>query len=258
MAGFFDTLFGGGAEQEAADKNRQLLATYGPQAQGYLTDAYGTGTTAINQAVGAYQPLAALGTQYNKAGALNLDALGVNGPQGNANATAAFQAGPGYQFQFDQGMDALNRRRAAGGMLNSGNADIDAIKFGQGTANQEYQNWLKNLQASGQMGLQATGAAAAGQAGQYDTLAQLAQTYGQNQSGVAGNVLSGNMDANKLQAAGEAAGAKNLLGAGLSLASLGMGAFGGSGGLGSFLGGLGGGGTASTMQVGNQSFPRFT
>lgn len=28
MAGFFDTLFGGGAEREAADKNRQALSGY--------------------------------------------------------------------------------------------------------------------------------------------------------------------------------------------------------------------------------------
>jgi hypothetical protein len=239
MAGFFDTLFAGGAETEAADKNRGLLAQYGPQAQGYLTSAYDTGRTDVGKGVEAYQPLANLGAQYSKAGTLNLDALGVNGPGGNARATSAFQAGPGYQFQFDQGMDALSRRRAAGGMLNSGNADIDAIKFGQGTANQEYQNWLKNLQQSAGMGLQATGTAAAGQAGQYDTLAQLAQTYGQNQTGVAGNVLSGNMDANKLQAAGEAAGAKNLLGAGMAVGSMALGL---PPGMGTSLGGGGGGG----------------
>jgi hypothetical protein len=237
MAGFFDTLFGGGAEKEAADKNRAALASYKPEALGYLQQGYDTGRGDINQAIGAYQPLADLGGMYNRSGSLYSNALGVNGPQGNAAATAAFQAGPGYQFQFDQGMDALNRRRAAGGMLNSGNADVDAIKFGQGTANQEYQNWLKNLQTGGQMGLQATGAAAQGQGQGYTNLANLAQQYGLNQTGVTGNVLSGTMDANKLQAAGEAAGAKNLLGAGVSLLSLG--ASGAGGGLGSsLLGGL--------------------
>ena len=36
MAGFFDTLFGGGAEKEAADANRALIAGYQPQALGAL------------------------------------------------------------------------------------------------------------------------------------------------------------------------------------------------------------------------------
>jgi hypothetical protein len=134
--GFLGTLFGGEAEADAANKNRQLYQGYGNTGQQYLKDTYGQGRSDLGQAVGAFSPLAALGQQYNQAGTLNLDALGVNGPEGNARATGAFQAGPGYQFAFDQGMDALNRRRAAGGMLNSGNADVDAIRFGQGTANQ--------------------------------------------------------------------------------------------------------------------------
>jgi hypothetical protein len=203
---------------------------------GFLKEGYETGRGDINQAIGAYAPLATLGAGYNKAGSLYNDALGVNGPQGNAAATSAFQAGPGYGFAFDQGMDALNRRRSAGGMLNSGNADIDAIKFGQGTANQEYQNWLANLQKSGAMGLAATQGAAQGQGQGYTNLANLAQQYGLNQTGISGNVLSANMDANKLEAAGKAAGAKNLWGAGQSLLSLGMGAMGG--GLGGALGGV--------------------
>src|SRR5258706_16130441 len=48
MAGFFSTLFGGGAETDAANKDRALLAQYGPQAQGYLTQGYNTGSTNIN------------------------------------------------------------------------------------------------------------------------------------------------------------------------------------------------------------------
>lgn len=220
MAGFLDTLFGGGAEAEAAEKNRALYNTYQGKGEGYLSNAYTQGRTDLGGALGAYTPLAALGTNYNKAGALNLDALGVNGPEGNARATSAFQTGPGYGFAFDQGMDALNRRRAAGGMLNSGNADIDAIRFGQGTANQEFQNWLKNLQGSAGMGLQATMGAAAGQAGAYGSLADLANQYGQNQTNLLGQSTSGMAGANTMEAAGKAAGAKNILSAGLGLGSM--------------------------------------
>jgi hypothetical protein len=236
MAGFFDTLFGGGAEKEAADKNRAALGVYGPEAQNYLTTGYNTGVGNINQAIGAYTPLSDLAKKYSGASDLYLGALGANGPAGTAAAQGAFQNAPGYTGAVTAGLDAINRRRGVMGMENSGNADIDAQTFGQNLQNQQYNNWLQNLAGAGQTGVNATQAAAQGQGTGYTNLANLAGTYAQNQTGVAGNVLSGNVNANNLQAAGEAAGAKNLLGAGLSLATLAMG---GSGGLGSMLGGLG-------------------
>ena len=145
-------------------------------------------------------------------------------------AQQAFQTTPGYALSQAAGEDAINRQRGATGMYNSGNAGEDLLKFGQNNLYQtQYPPWMAGLQGAGQLGVQATGAAATG-AGALDTsLANLAQTYGQNQTGVAGNVLSGDINANNLQAAGEAAGAKNLLGAGLSLATLAMGGMGGGG-----------------------------
>jgi hypothetical protein len=238
MAGFFDTLFGGGAEQEAADKNRALTAQYGTQAQDYLTQGYNTGTGNLNQAIGAYQPLADLGKQYGSATQTALGALGVLDPQSNAIASAKFQNAPGYGQAITAGLDAINRRRAVQGMDASGNADIDAQTFGQNLQNTQYNTWLQNLLSAGQTGVQATGAAATGQAAGYGSLANLAQTYAGNQTGVAGNVLSGNVNANDLEAAGKAAGAKNLLGAGLSLATL---------ALGGPMGGMLGGGLAGSL-----------
>jgi hypothetical protein len=257
MAGFFDTLFSGGAEKEAADRNRALTAQYGTQAQDYLKTGYNTGVGNLNQAIDAYKPLSELAGQYNKGGSLYLDALGVNGPGGNANATGAFQAGPGYQFALDQGLDAVNRRRAAGGMFDSGNADIDTLKFAQGLGNQEYQNWLTRLQGAGQTGVGLAGTVAGGQAQGYGNLANLANKYATDQTGVAGNQLSSNVNSSNLQAQGEASGAKNLLGAGLSLASLAMGVPGMGGGLGSILGGGAGavpGAVGATSVGGSQGF----
>lgn len=240
MAGFFDTLFGGGAEREAADKNRALTNQYGVDAQGYLKTGYDTGVTNLNKAVGAYDPLSSLATKYNAGGDLYLDALGVNGSAGNARATGAFQNAPGYTGAVDAGLDILNRRRAGQGMGASGNADIDALTFGQNLQNQQYNTWLQNLQGAGQTGVGLAGAVAGGQASGYGALSNLAQQYAGNQVGVAGNVLSGNTSANNLQAQGEASGAKNLLGAGLSLGSLALSAGTGGGfGLGSLL--MGGG-----------------
>jgi hypothetical protein len=257
MAGFFDTLFGGGAEKEAAEKNRALTGAYGTEAQGYLKTGYDTGVSNLNKAIGAYDPLATLAGKYNAAGDTYLGALGVGTPEQIAASRAAFTNAPGYEQGITAGLDVLNRRRAGQGMAASGNADIDALTFGQNLQNQQYNTWLQNLQGAGQTGVGLAGATAAGQAGGYGSLASLAERLASNQTGVAGNVLGGNVNANNLQAAGEAAGAKNLLGAGLSLGSLALGGFGG-GGLGGLLSGLGGGGTAGTMQVGSQFFPKFS
>ena len=48
---------------------------------------------------------------------------------------------PGYQFQFNQGMQALERSQAATGSLNSGQAQTSAIQFGQGLAETSFNNW---------------------------------------------------------------------------------------------------------------------
>jgi hypothetical protein len=249
MAGFFDTLFSGGAEKEAAQKDIAAAQGYQGQALPALQQGYQTGTTALNQGIGAYNPLVQLGAQYSSVAPTLTGALGVGTPDQVAAAQSAFKADPGYQFALDQQLQAVQRGMAGGGMNASGNL-LDALqKNAAGYASQDYQNWIKNLAGVGQMGLGATQAGAAGQAGGYTNLASLANEYAQNQANVYGNVEGATIGANNLQAAGEAAGAKNLLGAGLSLATLGLGGspFGGSlmGGTGS-AGGTGGYSLANT------------
>lgn len=68
-----------------------------------------------------------------------------------------FQATPGYQFQFDQGTAAVNALAGARGGLNSGRTLQDLTTFGQGIANQEYNNYLNRL-----TGMSGSGQAAAG------------------------------------------------------------------------------------------------
>jgi hypothetical protein len=254
MAGFFDTLFGGGAEREAADKNRALTTQYGTQAQDYLTGGYTTGTTDLNKAIGAYQPLSDLAAKYGKGTDLYLGALGVNGPEAARAAQSQFTTTPGYALSQAAGEEAVNRARANMGMQLSGNTLQDLQTFGQNNLYQtQYQPWMTGLSGINQNALTATAGAAQGQAAGYGSLANLAQQYGLNQTGVAGNVLSGNVNANNLEAAGQAAGAKNLLGAGLSLATLAMGApmIGGGSmlgqGLGNALGGTYGGSAAQPL-----------
>lgn len=241
MAGFFDTLFGGGAEREAADKNRALYSQYGQLGQGYLDSGFAGSQGALGSAKADYAPLSALASKFGGATDLYLNALGVNGAAGNAAAQSAFTSSPGYNWQLDQGLGALNRRRAAGGMLNSGNADIDALQFGQGLAKQDYNGWLSNLAGLNNNALSATAGAASGMAGADMGLANLYQSDASNRVGLQGNITSGNAGANQLQAQGEATGAKNLLGGLLGGASILAGNVGGMGGLngigGAFMGG---------------------
>jgi hypothetical protein len=220
MADFLSTLFGGGAEADAANANRAALGQFQTGANANLAQGYGTSTGYLNQQVGAYTPLQQLGGQYNQAGNLYLGALGAGGPQGTAAAQAAFQNAPGYQGAVTAGLDAINRRRGTSGMYNSGNADQDAQTFGQNLQNQQYNTWLQALGQAGQTGVGATTNAATGQATGYGNLAGLATNYSTNLNNVLSNVTSGNIAANNQQFAGQAQGAQNILGAGLSLASL--------------------------------------
>lgn len=103
----------------------QNLSQSGQNAIGFLNNIYG-------------QPLTQTAGMYG-------NALGLGGPGGTAAAQAAFQTGPGYQFQLEQGLDAINRSANAAGMGASGNMLREAQTFGQGLASQEYNNWLNNL-----------------------------------------------------------------------------------------------------------------
>lgn len=97
-----------------------------------------------------------------------------------AAASAALGQTPGYQFSFDQGLQALNRRRAAGGMLNSGNADADAISFGSGLASQTLGQERQALLPL--LGLYSQGAQ--GQAGTLGSLAGLSTDYSTNRASI--------------------------------------------------------------------------
>lgn len=234
---FLGDLFGGGAEKRAAEKNRALANSYQQQGTGYLNSGYDTARGDLNNALGAYTPLSELAKKYTGGTDMLLNALGINGASGNAAASAAFQNNPGYQSGLTAGLDAINRRRAAAGMLDSGNADQDAQTFGQNLQNQQYNNWLSSLGGINNNALQATTGAAQGQAGVYGGLGTLATNNASDLTNLLGGTTSANMSANNQQAQGEAAGAKNLLGLGTSLLGLGTGGGGTVGG--SLLSGLG-------------------
>lgn len=78
----------------------------------------------------------------------------------------------GYQFDLEQGNQAVNRSAAAKGMLNSGNVLAELAKFGQGLASKEYGNQLNYLN----QGIQSTDASA----NTFGNLIKNAQDFGVN------------------------------------------------------------------------------
>ena len=118
------------------ESGRQAAAPFFGQAGQDLQQGFGQSGDLLNQVY--TQPL------QSTAG-MSANALGLNGAGGNAAATAAFQASPGYEFQLGQGLDAINRTANAAGMGASGNMLREAQTYGAGLANQEYNNWLRNV-----------------------------------------------------------------------------------------------------------------
>ena len=182
--GIFDA-FTGAPAKKAAAQNRGLINANQQAATGYLDTGKTEGLGFLNQGqdIGqgflgqiptAFAPLGNLGTKYGQATSMLQNSLGLGGAEGNAAAQGAFQAGPGYQWQLGQGMEALGRKRAGGNSYNSGNADIDFLTYGQGMANQSWGDWQKNLAQFINPELQATGTAAAGVAGGLGQQATLA------------------------------------------------------------------------------------
>lgn len=142
MASIFD-LFDNNNAQAAA--NAQITGITAGQTQ--ANTALNTGlTTATNTATAGGAPtITNLATDQTGQSAY-ADALGLNGPAGNAAAVQNFQTGPGYQFQLNQGTQNVLRNQAATGNLASGATDVDLQTLGQGQANQSWQQYLAGLQ----------------------------------------------------------------------------------------------------------------
>lgn len=224
-------IFTGDPAKDAAAKNTALLQANQTAGTNTLQQGQTSALGSLDAAAGAYQPLAA---KYGAATTLGLDALGVNGAAGNTAAVDAFHAGPGYNYAVDQSLEGVNRKAAATGVLAGGNT-LAALSDRAGSmADQEYNNWVTNLNGYVSPELQAAGGIAnadTNKAGVYTGTANSIANLGTNTT----NGITGQ---NTQAANAEMAGSGNLWGLGLNLAKLGVGAA--TGGT-SLLGGLGGG-----------------
>lgn len=172
----------------------QAQTQYGQQQAGglaALSSAYDTGQGALNQ--GAQQAQSYLDPYAQAGGAaqsMYTNALGLNGAAGNAAATGAFQAGPGYEWQVNQATDAAARNANKLGMAYSGNT-VDAItRLGSNLANQEWGSYLDRLNSQAGMGAQVAGQQSSIANGLGQGLASLGQTYGQNTASMYGKGAS--------------------------------------------------------------------
>lgn len=218
-------VFTGGSAKDAAAANSARLDQLKTEGMGYLNTGKKGALGAIDTAKGYFSPLTDLATKYGKGTDLYLNSLGVNGPQGNEAAVNAFQAGPGFNFALNTGLDALDRRAASRGMLASGNTNLDTLGFANGLANQEYGNWQNRL--AGLPTLQATGMASTGLAGLEAGKAPVYTNDAAQRVALASGVTGG-LNSQATQAANaEMAGSGNLWNFGLNLAKLGTGFLGG-------------------------------
>lgn len=230
ILGFLGDLLGlnsGDPTIDAANKNRDVIGTYNTTANNLIDTGSQQAGGYLDQILSQYAPLASDATAK---GQLYADALGVNGADGNARATAAYQTSPGYQFQLDQGLQALDRGAAAHGSLQSGQSDLDYLKYSQGLANQDYGSWLSNLGSSGDI----LGAGLTGNSTALSNLANLASNTASQKTDIAGQVASGYTGANNQQASGESANKQGLANLGGTLLG-GLGSFMGYGGFGNSL-----------------------
>ncbi len=126
-------------------------------------------TSGMQSAQNELKPYSETGLQANTAlqNQLSSGALGGNFTPGDLTQD------PGYQFKLTQGEQALGRKQAAGGNYYSGQALKEAQQFGQGLADQTYNDaynrWLQQQQNTYNIlsGQQKVGYDAGGNIGKY-------------------------------------------------------------------------------------------
>jgi hypothetical protein len=208
--GLFD-IFSSAPQEQAAAAQQAALQRGQQQGTDLLNQGLNLGTQSYTAGISPF--LANLGTTQQGQTAY-ANATGVNGPQGNAQAVANFQGNPGYQYQLDQATQNYMRNQASTGALGSGNTAAGITGLASNLANQNWGQYVQNLQPF----IGASTANAGGALQGYSGLAgQQASNLGQQASMAYGtNVGIGNAQAAAALAPQQAA--QNLWNFGLNAA----------------------------------------
>lgn len=115
-----------------------------------------------------------------QANAMLANATGLNGAEGAQDARNAFYTDPGYEWQQQQAMDAVQRQAAAGGGSVGGSALSALQTTSQGMAQGQYGDWVRRLGGMAGQGLQATGGVANAAVGAGNNISNAYNNMGNN------------------------------------------------------------------------------
>lgn len=169
-------LFSSGNEKKAARAQQAGLRRGRDAAYGFIDEGQKGYNDFADKAYGEFGTYDDLGrgsaTMYS-------DALGLGGSDGSARARDAFQAGPGYQFQVDEALRALERTGAAAGGTDSGGLYAALTERARGMADSEFDGWLDRLSGNVDRGIGVAGARAGIRTGQGINAQNVGTTKGQ-------------------------------------------------------------------------------
>ncbi len=191
-------IFTGKSAKDAAAANKAEYQRYGDQSLADLDGGMRMAVPELDNAIGAYSDLGALGEKYGRATDLHADALGINGSAGATRAKDAFVTGPGYEWQRDEAVNAAQRGAAR---FSPGGNEIDAItRTASGLAGQEWGKYVDRLGGYIAPEVQTTSGAAAGRAAGYGAKAGAYGNDAQSRVNVRGNVAGGVANSNTASA----------------------------------------------------------
>lgn len=197
---------------------------------GELGQGYDASQGYLGQAGDVYKGMAAQGQQgLDKYNGLTLGS--------GQDIQKALEGTGGYQFNLGQGLQAIQRNRAAQGMLGSGNADTDAMTFASGLASNTLNSERQALSPYLSMYQQGVG----GQAGVLGSQAGLATDYYGNRASVLDDTTKNivGLGTQALKAGDQAKSANQSMMMGAAQAGLGLLSGGLGGGFTSLFGGTG-------------------
>ena len=127
------------------------------------------------------------------------DLLGLNGQDAANAAMSTYQTSPGYQWQMQQGLRAVDAGQAAQGMARSGATLKAEDTFAAGLANSDFTNYYNRLAGLSGQGLTAASGIANAATGGAANIASTDRGAAGAQASIYGNVASSiGTDANGL------------------------------------------------------------
>lgn len=186
IIGGVGSIIGANQQARAAERASQAALT------GYNYLTRGPGGQAVNQYIGAGTDALAGQQNTQNMQAQLLGAAPIE--QGTQNAFNRYKDSTGYQFQLNEGSNAITGNAASRGLLQSGATAKALTQYGQGIAGQTFNNYLAQLGglnsqqgATAQMGQNALGqVASAGAAGGGGAANAIIQGGNAQAAGIAG------------------------------------------------------------------------